>query len=382
MVLRVLSLCTGIGGIDLACEMAGMQVVGQVEIDPFCLRILEKHWPSVKRLNEVRKVRGDEFGAIDIITAGFPCQPHSLAGKRRGSDDNRNLWPEIYRIIGVVKPKWFVGENVPGILTSDSRRFFGGVLSDLDALGYRVAWSVYGACEVGAPHRRERVFLLAYLPVVRSLARQPRPADQQGVSNLNGAGDPALADAAGRRFPQPPIPAGLPDDIDPSGPRSRGGIHSGAGDQTPHTTALADAAGANGEWGERTRRGRDGSTDAGPLAHRNCQGLAIGQGFGGDAVAQRPATQRDGREEPGEWPPESILGRSVDGISPGLDSSRWPAGPGEPQYAWEPPRVVREQVVDRTKRLRALGNAVVPQQAYPIFVAIVRASMLWEGKER
>ena len=169
--LRLLSLCSGIGGADLAAEWTGaITVAGQVEIDPFCQHILAKHWPHVPRKGDIREVRGDEFGDIDITVAGFPCQPHSLAGKRKGSSDERNLWPEVKRLLSTIKPRWFVGENVPGLLSVEDGRFYGSILADLDALGYRCAWGVYGAGEVGAPHQRERIFLVAYLSRIGSNA--------------------------------------------------------------------------------------------------------------------------------------------------------------------------------------------------------------------
>lgn len=98
--LRMLSLCSGIGGADLAVEWTGaIEIVGQVEVDPFCQRILEKHWPHVKRMGDIREVRGDEFGSIDLVVGGIPCQPFSSAGKQRGTDDDRYLWPDMFRIV-------------------------------------------------------------------------------------------------------------------------------------------------------------------------------------------------------------------------------------------------------------------------------------------
>lgn len=163
--LRMLSLCAGIGGADLAAEWTGaIQVIGQVELDTFCQAILARHWPQVPRLSDVRKVVGHEFGPLDLVVAGFPCQPFSYAGPRRGSQDERNLWPHIARILRAAQPRWFVGENVPGLLTVEEGRYFGRILADLASLGYRVGWAVYGASALGASHRRERLFILAYAP--------------------------------------------------------------------------------------------------------------------------------------------------------------------------------------------------------------------------
>lgn len=157
---------SGIGGIDLAAEWAGFQTVGQVEFADYPYRVLCKHWPDVPKWRDIKDVNGTEIrsvcGDVTILSGGFPCQPHSFAGKRKGSSDERNLWPELRRIIGELKPRWFLGENVPGLLSSDSGRFFSGILRELAEMGYNVGWCSYEAARVGAPHRRERVFIVAY----------------------------------------------------------------------------------------------------------------------------------------------------------------------------------------------------------------------------
>src|SRR6185437_8225206 len=115
--MRVLSLCTGIGGIDLAAEAASMEIVGQVEIDDFCNRVLAYHWPHVRRIRDIYEVNGDEWGTIDLVVAGFPCQPASHAGKRRGAADARWLWPEVARILRAGQPAWVLLENVAGLIS-------------------------------------------------------------------------------------------------------------------------------------------------------------------------------------------------------------------------------------------------------------------------
>ena len=156
--LRYLSLFSGIGGFDLGFDRAGMVCAGQVEIDDYCRRVLAKHWPDVKRKADIREVQGDEFGTVDVICGGFPCQPHSYSGKRQGAADDRNLWPEYCRLIASIRPSWVIGENVPGIVTT----IIDSVLSDLDSLGYTTTALVIPACAVDAPHIRERVFIVAH----------------------------------------------------------------------------------------------------------------------------------------------------------------------------------------------------------------------------
>ena len=166
MSLTHFSLFSGIGGIDLAAEWAGFEPVGQCEFADYPTKVLEKNWPDVQRWRDVRDVTADsirERGIRDItlLSGGFPCQPHSLAGKRQASDDERDLWGEYARIICEVKPRWVLGENVTGLLSSEDGRFFGRVLRDLAGLGYSVGWSCYPASTVGALFQRSRVFIIA-----------------------------------------------------------------------------------------------------------------------------------------------------------------------------------------------------------------------------
>lgn len=161
------SICSGIGGIDIAAEAAGFVTVGQVEIADYPFRVLRRRFGRIPRWRDIHDITGDDLirrcgGVPTLISGGFPCQPHSVAGQRKGSSDERDLWPELRRILCEVKPRWFLGENVVGLFTSDDRRFFGGVLRDLASLGYTVGWGCWGAEHVGSPHPRHRVFLLAH----------------------------------------------------------------------------------------------------------------------------------------------------------------------------------------------------------------------------
>ena len=159
-----LSLFSGIGGLDLAAEMAGFKTVGQCEWAEFQSKVLEKHWPDIPRWKDIRTLTGDSFyektglRTVDIISGGFPCQPFSIAGKRKSEDDDRYLWPEMLRVIRELRPTWVLGENVPGIvnLALDT------VLSDLENAGYSAQPFIIPACGVDAPHRRDRVAIVAY----------------------------------------------------------------------------------------------------------------------------------------------------------------------------------------------------------------------------
>lgn len=151
------SLFAGFGGMDLGLERAGMVCKWQVEIDPYCQKVLAKHWPAVKRYGDIREVTELEY--VDCIAGGFPCQDVSFAGKRAGIDGARSgLWRDFNRLIRRIQPKFALVENTPGLLDRGIHR----VLGDLAEGGYDAEWFCVSACAFGAPHPRERLFILAY----------------------------------------------------------------------------------------------------------------------------------------------------------------------------------------------------------------------------
>lgn len=160
----MLSLFAGIGGLELGLERAGMTVVGQVELDEFCRSILTRHWPEVPKHDDVTTAVGWWTGQprprVDVVCGGFPCQPFSTAGLRRGVGDPRWLWPAMADVVRAVRPRYVVVENVAALLRDVEA--FGWLLGDLAELGFDAEWSVLPACSLGAPHTRERLFLVAY----------------------------------------------------------------------------------------------------------------------------------------------------------------------------------------------------------------------------
>lgn len=160
------SLFSGIGGIDLGLDRAGMYGAWQVEIDPYCRKVLAKHWLGVKRHEDVREVGSHNLRAVDLIAGGFPCQDISIAGKGAGIDGERSgLWSEFARIVRELRPEYVLVENVPALLGRGIER----VLGDLAESGYHAEWDCISAASVGAPHRRERVFIVAYAVGQREL---------------------------------------------------------------------------------------------------------------------------------------------------------------------------------------------------------------------
>ena len=156
------SLFSGIGGIELGFERAGIKTMWQCENNSYARKVLARNFKGVKCYDDITRMDTKEVLRPDILCGGFPCQPHSLIGKREGSADERDLWPEFSRIIKGIQPRWVVAENVASILRTEDGRFFGRILRDLADLGFTTEWHVVSACSVGAPHMRDRLFIISH----------------------------------------------------------------------------------------------------------------------------------------------------------------------------------------------------------------------------
>lgn len=311
--MRIGSLFSGIGGLELGLERAGLgHTVWQVEIDPFCRAVLARHWPQVERHVDIKEASASTLAPVDLICGGFPCQDVSAAGKGAGLDGERSgLWYEYRRIVAELRPRLVVVENV----ASGARRWVDTVCDGLDALGYRPRPFALSAADVGAPHLRRRVFVVANAKLWH---------EQGGSGGADGQ--------------------------DPPEPRDHGA----------HRRALADC------YGERRQeRGdvadlRQQPPPAGGciMADRDGQRRQIERG---DGVLddQRPAlgdnTHR--RDRAHAWPPRR---GDVDGWHEWLADGRPP--PAQPRVRRGADGLPR-RVDDRRRRLEALGNAVVPQCA-------------------
>ena len=269
--MRSLELFAGIGGIALAEQMAGIEVVGLCEYADYPRMILQKHWPDVPLFKDVTKLDREELtnagispDSIDIVSGGFPCQPFSIAGKRKGTEDDRDLWPEMFRIIKQIWPTWVVGENVANFANMELDR----TLSDLEDLGYQTRAFVLPACAVNAPHQRLRTFIVAHSNRKGQLQSQGTDQDQRRWAR---DGSEVLADASSKRR------------------------------QTSSHDEFRNIA----NWQSKRQFSTTGGT-------------------------------------PAKWQPEPSVGRVANGVP------------------------------NRMDRIKALGNAVVPQQILPIFKAIVQ----------
>lgn len=340
--MRFLSLFSGIGALDLGLAWAGWTVAGQVELEPFGLAVLAKHWPAVPRWTDVRELRADDVlarcGRVDAIVGGFPCQPHSVAGKRKGREDERHLWPEFARLVREIRPRWVLAENVPGLRTTAADE----VLGDLEALGYACWPLVVGARHVGAPHRRARVWIVAYGH------GHGREGERSG-GLLDGLGPAQRDDADGRGIG----PLG-----DPDHPRLEGRGRD-AGDARDGGGSARREPADSGLPGDPTLARGWPARPGEPQREWEAPRLAYATGAGRGAVGQQAErTERaDGGDPAGErdeaGQPQPGLGVPAHG----------PAG-----------RLARRGASRmRRAQLKALGNAVVPQVVAEIGRAILAA---------
>ena len=180
------SLFSGIGGFDLAAEWMGWENKFHCEWNDFGQKVLKHYWPNAESFSDITKTDFTKYAnKIDILTGGFPCQPYSLAGKRKGKEDERHLWPEMLRAIREIQPRWVVGENVFGLINWNGGMVFHEVQADMEAAGYEVWPYVLPAVSVNAPHRRDRVWFVAHSVNNRHKAKRGEIAKENGISSIN-----------------------------------------------------------------------------------------------------------------------------------------------------------------------------------------------------
>lgn len=372
--MRMLNLFDGIGGFALAGAWMGWKPVASVEIDPFCRKVLDYWFDYEHTYGDIRTVEFAPLrGRIDIITGGFPCQPFSNAGKQRGKDDDRYLWPEMLRAIREVQPRWVVGENVRGLLTNAGGMVFEQVCADMEALGYEVQPLLVPACAVDAPHRRDRIWIVA-----RLAADTPRDGDS-GTSSEAGAtprrpdgyeAEQSVQRGAVRPAPHP----------DRDGRQAETQRESGEGCQAddkpeplqhpgivPHPVGDRHSAPGAGEGSEGGRRKLLLQPEERGDETERADGLPRLPRDASDPHGQRLEgrdSQGEGRREnqgfrteafgcPPGWscfPTQSPVCGGDDGVSLGLADIPFPR--------W------------RREALKCFGNSIVPQVAYEIFKAI------------
>ena len=318
------SLFSGIGGFDLAAHWLGWKNIFNVEIDPFCRKVLKAHFPFAEQFTDIRKFQGRRYyGSIDIISGGFPCQPFSLAGQRRGGEDDRYLWPEMLRVINEVRPTWVVGENVAGILSlvqpgvpvdlaiqthfaeegqeiiTEHEFIVETICQDIERIGYSLQPFLIPACGAGAPHLRNRVWFIAH---------------SQSAHDRRVAGTMGEQDTAKQKIIWP-------------------GIDRKAG------STVAECI--------------DSNTDS--------QGLERAASKILPPTADGQSPRIDPLPTWSGWPAQSPVCRRDDGVSQSLGNISF--------STW------------RKESIRAFGNAIVPQVAFQIFLHIQEIEASFNGSQ-
>lgn len=306
---KVLDLFSGIGGFSLGLEWAGMETVAFVENNEFCRNILQKHWPAIPCAGDIKNLeyKNNELlfegvpiygGAINVICGGYPCQPFSVAGNRKGEEDARHLWPEMFKLIQAAKPQWVIAENVAGHIQLGAD----AVISQMESIGYSVWAFVIPACAVGAHHRRDRLWIVAHSD--NGAAAPFREYCEEEVESWMQARDVVNTDGNGC------------------------GGYSISQKEEPFRRAEAAAL-------------PNGKNDANSHSH-DVQGREQFDKEDGQEQALRSAGLCDRARQLGSWEAEPNVGRVAYGIS------------------------------SRVDRLKALGNAVVPELVFIIATAILR----------
>ena len=314
MTLRMLDLFAGIGGFSYAGEklVGGYETVAFCEYDEHAQKVLRKHWPDTEIIGDIRELADDAErfrGSVDIVCGGYPCQPFSLAGVRRGDKDDRHLWPEMLRVIEAVRPRWVIGENVAGHITMGLDE----VLSDLEGAGYTSRCYVIPAVAADAPHRRDRVWIVAHAD---SEGEPDGTKHEQWLAGAKDVGDTRRRSA----------------DVANAGCERQGAEVSRSGGQSIYGSAA----------GQRTET-RDGLADCGEDV-ADAEGVRL-QGIREQRQNEEQAglCRGETRRETNFWQLEPGVGRVANGVS------------------------------GRVHRLKQLGNSIVPQVAARILYAIKEA---------
>ena len=380
--MRGLSVFSGIGGLDLAAEWAGIEPVAFCEIDSYCQKVLKKHWPGVPIFRDVFKLRGYQVGPVDIIYGGFPCQPFSVAGKQKGKSDTRHLWPEFSRLVKEIRPRWVFAENVPGILAIAAD----DVCADLERLGYEVGVWNFEAAAVGANHRRARIAFVAHT----GHELRERNANERERRATNAGGEAVASTHASSVpgfIPYSTI-SGLQDGWSGSMGRPRTISESERFRcDVSHSKSISRNDKNTEGFGEHKRHEQVGRSDCnlpdsdsqrelqqngdiGDIREWPCNGgetVPDSNSRRGksrwaecEELGRNPSSERDSRRSA-----EPRLGGVDDGVPAWLDRDWWRVEPDIPR--------VGKGIPDRVNRLKALGNAAVPAWAYPIFKSIVES---------
>lgn len=308
---KLLDLFSGIGGFSLAADKFGIETIGFVEKDEFCQKILKKHWKNVSIESDIRNVKGDNYGSATIVSGGFPCQPFSVAGKRKGTDDDRYLWDETIRVVTECKPRWFIGENVDGLVNIQNGMVLRQVQDDLEKEGFQVQCLVIPASGVGAWHQRKRVWIIAY-----SDSNCKSDLTKYGQERSRKLGESHVSDT------------------------QHNGLYRPKGDATIKSSNQSE------EWVSIGDDKHVSDTNHSRFQNRTeqCEGQSTSSQQRESSISRQSSVS----DSESWWQTQSELCGVPDGVSYELHK-------------------------DRTNRIKALGNSIVPQIAEQLFKSIIYA---------
>ena len=384
--LKVLDLFSGIGGFSLGLHSTGIfDTIKFVEFDKYCQKVLNKNFPNIPIEGDIRNVKGTEFEA-DVITGGFPCQPFSVAGKQKGTNDNRYLWPEMFRLIKEIKPEFVIGENVQGIINLQDGMVLRQVLNDLESEGFEVQCFLIPASGIGAWHQRNRTWIIGHSKHNGLLASEKRSRDKK----INGG-----ASEGQNQTIQSERTSGSRDDEDVSNTESKRtgqndkGLWSRSsrisrGKETSSKNVSNSISGLRGRWGTIGQSGEDqiwrfrteeeeqtehdirSQTIGRNALFRKEEDVSISNGIG----LQGHGLQSDNQQEEGST--DQTTSSSI-----GQQQTWWEV---ESNLCGIPDGISRVMDKDRANRIKTLGNAIVPQIAREIGLAIKKVLIMEDRK--
>jgi DNA (cytosine-5)-methyltransferase 1 len=385
--IKILDICSGIGGFSLGLEATGgFDTVAFCEFDDFCCKVLNKHWPNVPIYKDLKEIGNDPERIIqefDLICGGIPCQPFSLAGKQKGKEDDRHLWPYMYAIVKSKKPTWVIVENVGGFVNVA----LDDVCLDLETQGYATQSFIIPACSVEAPHKRDRIWILGKYtsefkkPLVDTDSIRPHE-HKTTEEESSGRGSETSTTTTSNDVANPKELRNYEHDNgertqqdrehrvsqQPGGEGSLGGTDDVANPKLVSSDSISDS-GSNtkteSEQGQKTGN-LDRSSGRQDVPHSSSQRLEGHRGEHGlrEASQEEQASRRSQDSSLSKWNTKPGVGGVADGIPTRLD--------GHLGFEREPniPRVATG-IPDRVNRLKALGNSIVPQIVYNIGLAIL-----------
>ena len=374
---KLLDLFSGIGGFSLGAEANGIPTVAFVEKDPFCQKVLRKHWSNTPIISDIRTVKGEDYetDGVTIVSGGFPCQPFSQAGKRKGTDDDRYLWDETLRVVTETKPRWFIGENVDGLVNIQDGMVLRQVQDDLEKEGFQVQCLVVPASGIGAWHQRKRVWIIAHSSSERSSSQQvgtdrqlgkesetkERTRNQSSLRSSSSCSDVSntigeLSDGCSSttRLSETEL-KGMVSDKERNWDKVRSETERCSEQATTRGNVSDTDHSRFKDWAEQCERQSTSSQEreSSSSRHDPISDTTI-EGLQGHRVQPQHLQTEEGqdnayrgsKEQYTWWQTESSIRGVPNGISYGLDKGR-------------------------VGRIKALGNSIVPQIAYQLFKSIV-----------